>query len=133
MLDRKESTLGALERVKSCYLQLSLLKHHERDAFECGDFECLYELSENERILVDDINSLMKYAVPDLLYLRNDRRVRRMMSEIDALHESVIGENIEIKKGLEGGMHKTLGRIRHLHTYTSHSSRSIPRVVNLRA
>jgi len=133
LLDRKKNTISTLERVKSCYLQLVLLKHHEREAFETSDFEYLYELSENERILVDDINSLMKYAVPDLLYLRNDDRVPRMMPAIDSLHESVIGENIETKNGLEGSMHRTLNRIQHLRTYTGNSSNSIPRVVNLRA
>ncbi len=133
MLDRRKSTLSTLEQVRSCYLQLVLLKHHERDAFEEDDFEYLYELSENERIFVEDINSLMKCVVPDLLYLRNDSRVRCLMSELDVLHESVIGESIQIRKGLEGSMQKTLGQIRHLGTYSGYSSRSIPRVINIRA
>ncbi len=133
LLDRRKSTLNALEQVHSCYLQLVLLKHHEHDAFESDDFEYLYELSENERVLVEDINSLMKYVVPDLLYLRNDSRVRYLMSEIDVLHESVIGDTIEVKKTLEGKMHLTLNRLRNLHTYSGYSSNAAPRIVNIRA
>jgi len=133
LLDRRKSTLNTLEQVRSCYLQLVLLKNYEHDAFESDDFEYLYELSENERILVEDINSLMKYVVPDLLYLRNDSRVRCLMSEIGVLHESIIGDTIEIKKSLEGSIRLTLGRLRNLHTYSGYSSHSAPRIVNIRA
>jgi hypothetical protein len=133
LLDRKKNTLNTLEQVKSCYLQLVLLKHHERDAFDTDDFEYLYELSENERVLVEDINSLMKYVVPDLLYLRDDRSIRYIMSEIDELHESVIEGNIEMRSGLKMHMQETLTRLRQIDTYTDYSTRSIPRVINIRA
>ncbi len=74
MLDKKEKVLENLESIKKYYLKLILIKHFQQDASDSARYENLHELTENERLIIEDINGTMKYIVPDLLILKYSPR-----------------------------------------------------------
>lgn len=135
--DRKTALLEVLHSVFNCYLQLTLLKEHEQDACDEGNCWVLYELSVSERAVVDEINDLMKYAVPDLVYMKRDPDISRKLREIDRLQEQVIRSSLDLRKNLACRIslaEKKLKGIRRMPGLApAGSSPSIPTVVNLRA
>ena len=80
LLDRKTVVLENLDTMKRSYMKLTLLKEREREAQEGDDYEFLYELSENERVLIEGINDCLKCIVPDLLALREDETIRTLLA-----------------------------------------------------
>lgn len=136
LLDKRESVLENLDIIKKTYLKLVVLKQLEQEAYEENEYDILYELSEDERLLVEDINNHMKYIVADLIILRDEKAVRQKLSEIDELQETVVRESLMIIRNITGRVEKTKKRIESLKAkpgMPKHSSLSTPQIVNIRA
>jgi len=133
LLDRKRELIDNLELLKKTYLNLIILKQHEHDACGHGSYEILHELTENERILVDDIGDIMKYIVPDLLFFREDSEIKKCISELEHLKTSVIQRNLALRQDLEGRMALTRKNLQNLKVFTGPTTHQHPGIVNLRA
>ncbi len=136
LLDKRERVLENLDIIKKTYLKLVVLKQLEREAYEENEYDSLYELSEDERLLVEDINNHMKYIVADLIILRDEKAVRQKLSEIDELQETVVRESLMIIRNIAGRVEKTKKRIERLKAkpgMAKSSSLSTPQIVNIRA
>ncbi len=133
MLDKKSDLLNNLDSIKKSYLNLIILKQLEKEACTSSDYETLHELSENERIIIEDINGIMKYIVPDLVRYRGDSGVRKRMLEIDRLQTSVIQKSLTLRENLEHMIQLTRKNLDNLRVFTPTSSNPIPCIVNLRA
>ncbi len=133
MLDKKEKILENLESIKKFYLKLILIKHFQQDASDSARYENLHELTENERLIIEDINGTMKYIVPDLLILKDDLLVKEKVSEIDSMQMSVIQRSMGLKKTLEEKMNTTKKRLENLVMYNNSPRYSAPQIVNIRA
>lgn len=133
MLDKKGDLLNSLDSIKKSYLNLIILKQLEKEACTSSDYETLHELSEHERVIIEDINGIMKYIVPDLVRYRSDSVVRKWMLEIDRLKTSVIQKSLALRENLEHLMQLTGKNLDNLRVFTPISSNPIPCIVNLRA
>ena len=133
MQDRKTMVLDNLDIIKRAYVKLALLKGRERDAQDSGNYEFLYELSENERVLIENINGCLKFIVPDLLTLRSDESVRALLTEIDGLHEAVIAETLSIRNDLRVNIDKTEKKLQRLNIFPQSLSSPNPSILNIRA
>ena len=133
MLDKKEKVLENLESIKKFYLKLILIKHFQQDASDNARYENLHELTENERLIIEDINGTMKYIVPELLSLKDDLLVKEKVSEIDNLQMSVIQRSMGLRKTLEKKMNTTKIRLENLVMYNKSPQYSAPLIVNIRA
>ena len=133
MLDKKEKVLENLESIKKYYLKLILIKHFQQDASDNARYENLHELTENERLIIEDINGTMKYIVPELLSLKDDLVVKEKVSEIDSLQISVIQRSMGLRKMLEAKMNTTKKRLENLVIYNKSPQYSAPQIVNIRA
>jgi hypothetical protein len=133
LLDRKTVVLENLDTMKRSYVKLTLLKEREREAQEGDDYEFLYELSENERVLIEGINDCLKCIVPDLLALREDETIRTLLAEIDELHGIVISESIRIRRDLRRSMVETEEKLRSLRVFPGSSHTPPPHILNIRA
>jgi hypothetical protein len=131
--DKKSALLDVLDSVFTCYLKLTLLKDHEQEAYDQGNCETLYELSVSERVVVDEINDLMKYAVPDLVYMKRDPDISRKLQEIDRLQEQVVKRSIELRKNLADRISLAEKKLAGIKRMPGNPYSSIPAVVNLRA
>ena len=131
--DNKKRLIRNLETIKASYMQLVMMKSGEREAFEHGNYEFLYELSENERLVIGDINELMKFVVPDLISLREDPDVSEKMREIDGFQESVIQDSLTIRGLIEERADTARRTLDNLKSTVSSSNHALPRIVNLRA
>jgi hypothetical protein len=133
LLDRKEEVVGSLETIKKTYLKLVVLKQLEDDAYDRGEYRSLYELSCDERVLVDDINGRMKHIVPDLVWLKNEEDIRPLLLEIDKLQESLLKKSLSLKRSLEQRVRDTKSKLETLTHIPHYSPVSAPRIVNIRA
>jgi hypothetical protein len=133
LLDKKGDLLNSLDSIKKSYLNLIILKQLEKEACTSSDYETLHELSEHERVIIEDINEIMKYIVPDLVRYRGDSVVRKWMLEIDRLKTSVIQKSLALRENLEHLMQLTRKNLDSLRVFTPISSNPIPCIVNLRA
>jgi hypothetical protein len=133
LLDKKEEVIQSLDFIKKTYLKLIVLKQLEKEAYEKGEYRSLYELSEDERILVEDINKHMKYIVPELVVLKNEAGVSERMSEIDRLQDIVIKKSLLLKKNLEHSYNQTRKRLEHFEKKPVKAALSTPQIVNIRA
>jgi len=133
LLDKKEKVIENLESIKKFYLKLILIKHFQQDASDNARYENLHELTENERLIIEDINGTMKYIVPELLSLKDDLLVKEKVSEIDNLQMSVIQRSMGLRKTLEKKMNTTKVRLENLVMYNKSPQYSPPLVVNIRA
>lgn len=133
MLDRREITLENLDHIKKAYLKLIILKHLQQDACEGAFFEDLHELTENERLIIEDINGIMKYIIPDLVIFKGDFRIREKMSEIDRLQTSIIQRSLGLKKNLGKRIIQTKKSLENLKKFSGPPLYSIPTIVNMRA
>ena len=133
MLDKKHKVLENLELIKKFYLKLILIKHFQQDASDNARYDNLHELTENERLIIEDINGTMKYIVPDLLTLKNDLLVKEMVTEIDHLQVSVIKRSMGLRMTLEEKINTTKKRLENLITYSKSPQYSAPQIVNIRA
>jgi len=131
--DKKKRLIRNLDTIKESYIKLVMMKSGEREAFEHGNYEFLYELSQNERFIIGDINELMKFVVPDLIGLRNDPEVHSRMEEIDGLQESVIQDSLAVRGLLEEQSCSTRSKLENVRKISSVHSNSLPRIVDLRA
>jgi hypothetical protein len=131
--DRKALVLDNLDIIKRSYVSLALLKEREREAQDAGNYEFLYELSENERVLIENINGCLKLIVPDLLALRGDDKVRALLTEIDGLHEAVIAETLRIRNELKESIAKTGEKLERLNIFPKPLSSPDASILNIRA
>jgi hypothetical protein len=131
--DKKSRILESLDFIRRSYLKLALLKEREQDAQEEGHYDALYELSENERILIEDINDCLKFIIPDLLSLRRDGDVNSLLEQIDGLHEIVITQALQVRSGLEIRMHDTEQRIKNLDMFPQLPPSPVDPILNIRA
>ena len=132
MLDKRTSVIENLDSIISLYLKLIMLKEHELETTVEGEYSSLYEVTEYERRLVDDITGLLKYIVPDLTYLKEDRDVKSRMLAINEIQESVLRETLKIRHLLEKeieGKKKILENIR----VFPKTSTSQPSIISIRA
>ena len=133
LLDRKQEVVSTLEAIKKTYLKLVVLKQLQEEACDSGEYRSLHELSCDERVLVDDINSSMKHIVPDLVWMKKEDDVRELLFEIDELQKSVVKKSLSQQKDLSRRIENTrrkldgVGRLPHV------GQASAPRVVNIRA
>ncbi len=133
MLGKRAAVIENLDFIKRSYLKLVLLKERETEANEKGNYEFLYELSENERMLIEDINSCLKCIVPELVALRQDDAVRKRIIEIDRLHEAVISESLYIRNHLEQSLSATEKKLHNINVFPISPSSQLPHIVNIRA
>lgn len=121
-----------LDSIISLYLKLIVLKEHELEATVEGEYTSLYEVTECERRLIDDITGLLKCIVPELVYMREDSAVKSRMLAIDEMQESILKETLKIRYLLEKeieGKKKILENIRIFpRTHTSY-----PSIISIRA
>jgi hypothetical protein len=133
LLDKKEEVIRSLDFIKKTYLKLVVLKQLEKDAYEKGQYHSLYELSEDERVLVEDINTHMKYIVPELVVWRNEAGVSERISEIDRLQELVIKKSLLLKNDLEKSCNLTRKKLQSFGKLPIKAALSTPQIVNIRA
>jgi hypothetical protein len=132
LLDKVAQVIESLDIIKGSYVKLTMLKEREREAQDAGDYEFLYELSENERVLIENINESLKFIVPDLITLRGDSKVRMLLAEIDELHESVISETLKIRTDLKKSISRTEIQLQDMKVFPQ-SPVPPPNILNLRA
>lgn len=133
LLDKREITLENLDCIKKAYLKLIILKHLQQDACEGAFFENLHEFTENERLIIEDINGIMKYIVPNLVILKGDPRIREKVSEIDRLQTSIIQRSLGLRKNLSKRIIQTKKSLENLKKFSVSPLYSIPAIVNMRA
>lgn len=133
LLDRKKQVLQILETMKKTYLKLIVLKQLEDEAYEGNEYRSLHELSCDERTLVEDINSSMKCIVPDLVWLKAEGDVQRLLSELDKLQQVLVRKSLQLRKDLELRIRDTKRKMGNLGHLPKRSSCAAPRVVNIRA
>jgi hypothetical protein len=133
LLDRKKQVLQILETMKKTYLKLIVLKQLEDEAYDSGEYRSLHELSCDERILIEDINSSMKCIVPDLVSLKAEEDVQRLLSELDKLRQVLVRKSLQLRKNLELRVRDTKRKLGNLGRLPKRSSSAAPRVVNIRA
>ena len=90
MQDKKTRVLENLDFIKRSYVKLALFKEREWEAQEESRYDTLYELSENERIVIEDINDCLKFIVPDLISMRHDGKIREVIAEIDRAEKEAL-------------------------------------------
>jgi hypothetical protein len=132
-LDRKNILLENLDLIKRAYLKLIVLKQIEQDACEYGRYRELHELSESERLLVEDINGLLKCMVPDLLQHREDDLVRFRMDEIDSLQTDLVRKSLGLTGDLKDRIVHTRRSLEKLNLLPRSPAFAHPNVVNIRA
>jgi hypothetical protein len=132
-LDRKDLLLENLDLITRAYMKLIVLKQLEQDASESGRYHELHELSEDERLLVEDINGLLKCMVPDLLLHREDDLVRFRMDEIDSLQTSVVRKSLGLTENLKERIVKTRKSLEKLRLLPKSPAFARPNIVNIRA
>ena len=132
LLDRRSRVLENLDTIKTSYLKLTLLKEREIEAQDESNYEFLYELSENERILIEGINDCLKCIVPDLLALREDASIRALLAEIDDLHGTVISDSIRIRRDLRRRMTETEEKLRRLSVFPKSTLTPPPHILDIR-
>ncbi len=133
LLDRKQEVVSTLEAIKKTYLKLVVLKQLQEEACDSGEYRSLHELSCDERLLVDDINSSMKHIVPDLVWMKKEDDVRELLFEIDELQKSVVKKSLSQQKDLERRIEDTRRRLGGLGRLPHVGRASAPRIVNIRA
>lgn len=133
MLDKKARVLENLNFIKRSYVKLALFKEREREAQEDSHYDALYELSESERILVEDINDCLKFIVPDLITMRNDGSVRAVIAEIDELHGAVIGQALRIRNDLKKSISETEHKLQNIKVFPKTSSSPMSHILDIRA
>ena len=132
-LDRKDILLENLDLVTRAYMKLIVLKQLEQDACESGRYHELHELSEEERLLVEDITGLLKCMVPDLLLHREDDLVRFRMDEIDGLQTSVVRKSLGLTENLKERIVQTRKNLEKLRFLPKSPAFARPNVINIRA
>ena len=133
MQDKKSRVLENLDFIKRSYLKLALFKEREWEAQEESRYDTLYELSENERILIEDINDCLKFIVPDLISMRHDGKVRAVIAEIDELHGAVISRTLRIRSDLKKSISETELKLQNIKVFPQTSSSPTSRVLDIRA
>ena len=131
--DKKSRVLENLDFIKRSYLKLALFKEREWEAQEESRYDTLYELSENERILIEDINDCLKFIVPDLISMRHDGKVRAVIAEIDELHGAVISQTLRIRSDLKKSISETELKLQNIKVFPQTSSSPTSRVLDIRA
>jgi hypothetical protein len=132
-LDRKGALLENLDIIARTYLKLIVLKQLEQDSCDNGRYQELHELSESERLLVEDINGLLKCIVPDLVAHRSDDLVRFRMDEIDGLQTSLVRKSLGLTGSLRERVVRTAKSLEKLNLLPKSSSFARPNIVNIRA
>jgi hypothetical protein len=133
LLDKKQEVVSTLEAIKKTYLKLVVLKQLQEEACDSGEYRSLHELSCDERVLINDINSNMKYVVPDLVWMKTEADVRELLFEIDELQKSVIKKSLSQQKDLCRRIKDTKRRLDGLGRLPHAGHISVPRIVNIRA
>jgi antitoxin component HigA of HigAB toxin-antitoxin module len=133
LLGKKEEVIQSLDFIKKTYLKLVVLKQLEKEAYENSEYRSLYELSEDERILVEDINRHMKYIVPELVALKNEIGISERISEIDRLQNLVIKKSLMLKKNLEESCKQTRKKLESVAKIPATTASSASQIVNIRA
>jgi len=133
LLDKKRSLLENLDLIRRYYLKLLILKQLEEEAFIKNSYYALHEFTENERVIIEDINSTLKYIVPDLVLYRGEPEVRDRLEKLDELQTSIISRSLGLKKDLKDKIDSTRKRLKNLDVYPSAVSQPMPRIVNIRA
>ena len=131
--DKKSRVLENLDFIKRSYLKLALFKEREWEAQEESRYDTLYELSENERILIEDINDCLKFIVPDLISMRHDGKVRAVIAEIDELHGAVISQTLRIRNDLRKSISETELKLQNIKVFPHTSSSPTSHVLDIRA
>lgn len=133
MLDRRQKVLSTLRSIKDFYMKLTLLKAYESDACADDNYDYLYELTAQERALVEDIHSFKKFVVPDLVYYKREPEIGSLLAEIEVLHEKVLRDTIDIRQNLSSCLTLTRKRIDNLEAVSGTVSIPRPRAIDIRA
>ena len=133
MQDKKTRVLENLDFIKRSYVKLALFKEREWEAQEESRYDTLYELSENERILIEDINDCLKFIVPDLISMRHDGKVRAVIAEIDELHGAVISQTLRIRNDLRKSISETELKLQNIKVFPQSPSSPASHVLDIRA
>jgi len=131
--DKKAHVLENLDFIKRSYVKLALFKEREWEAQEESHYDTLYELSENERILIEDINDCLKFIVPDLIAMRHDGKVAAVIAEIDELHGAVISQTIRIRNDLRNSISETEHKLQNIKVFPQSPSSPVSHVLDIRA
>ena len=133
MQDKKTRVLENLEFIKRSYVKLALFKEREWEAQEESLYDTLYELSENERIVIEDINDCLKFIVPDLISMRHDGKIREAIAEIDELHGAVISQTLRIRNDLRKSISEAEQKLQNMRAFPQRPSSPISHVLDIRA
>ncbi len=133
MQDKKTLVLENLDFIKRSYVKLALFKEREWEAQEESRYDTLYELSENERILIEDINNCLKFIVPDLIAMRHDGAVQAVIAEIDELHDAVISQTLRIRSDLRKSISETEHKLQNIKVFPQSPSSPASHVLDIRA
>jgi hypothetical protein len=125
--------LENLDFIKRSYVKLALFKEREWEAQEESRYDTLYELSESERILIEDINDCLKFIVPDLISMRHDGNVRAVIAEIDELHGAVISQTLRIRDDLKKNISVTRQKLQNIRVFPQSNSSPSSHVLDIRA
>jgi hypothetical protein len=131
--DKRARVLENLDFIKRSYVKLALFKEREWEAQEESRYDTLYELSESERILIEDINDCLKFIVPDLISMRHDGSVRAVIAEIDELHGAVISQTIRIRGDLKKSISNTRQKLQNIKVFPQSDSSPSSNVLDIRA
>ena len=74
----------------------------------------------------------MKYIVPDLLFFREDREIKKLVAGLDRLQTSVIRRNLSLSRDLKERIEITRKNLENLKLFSSPVNQH-PSIVNLRA
>jgi hypothetical protein len=133
LLDKKQEVVVNLETIKKTYLKLIVLKQMEDEAYESGQYRSLHELSCDERTLVEDINSRMKYIVADLVWLREEEDVEQILAELDELQKVLVRKSLSLRRTLENRIRDTKKKLVGFGRLPKRNTHSVPKIVNIRA
>jgi len=133
LLDDKKNLLENLDLIKRYYLKLIIIKQLEEEAFLKSSYYALHEFTENERVIIEDINSTLKYIVPDLVLYRSEPEVKEKLAGLEELQTSIISRSLGLKQDLEEKIRFTRKKLKSLDVFPSSASQTVPRIVNIRA
>ena len=131
--DKKTRVLENLDFIKRSYVKLALFKEREWEAQEDSRYDALYELSENERIVIEDINDCLKFIVPDLISMRHDGKIREAIAEIDELHGAVISQTLRIRNDLRKSISEAEQKLQNMRAFPQRPSSPTSHVLDIRA
>lgn len=133
LLDRRSKLIEDLDIVIVQLQKLLLIKNLQDEALESNNFSELYEFAENERIIIEEINTSMRILIGDLVAFKKDPVIKKKIDMIDSLQAKVIKINISLKDGLDKKILRTEKKLTSLNQFNPPINQGRPSIINIRA